>query len=228
MFRMDESQTAWWKLNRKAKNAHFGRMFRSPSLFEDLVKTMTGCNVTWGMTIRMNRLLCDELGGGGFPTPEQVAAVDPACDLNRRCKVGYRAERIHRLAQRFIDGSIDPAWFEHSDRTSGELYKELLKIYGIGDYAASNMLMLLGHYDRVAIDTETYRHWCQMHGIERPKDAKTLHPAIEEYYNRFSPYQFKAYWLELWGDYERRFGLATAWDAATDGPNFTAANLKNL
>ena len=40
-----------------------------PERIEDMVKTITGCNVTWRNTMSMNRLLCERLGGGAFPTP---------------------------------------------------------------------------------------------------------------------------------------------------------------
>jgi hypothetical protein len=78
------------------------------------------------------------------------------------------------------------------------------------------------------IDTETYRHYCHIHKLERPKDPATLCHRIEAYYAKFGDYRFKAYWYELWRDYERRFGPAHTWDAEEHGPNFTATNLRGL
>ena len=104
--------------------------------------------------------------------------------------------------------------------------RALLKIDGLGPYAGANLCQLLGWYDRVAIDTETYRHFRQVHGITCDGDTKKLRARIESHYARFAPYQFLAYWFELWGAYEDRFGGAVGWTAEDPGPNFTAANLK--
>lgn len=222
MLRLDEDFADWHRVHPAAAAARFDRLFRSPTLFEDIVKTMTGCNVSWPNTVRMNRLLCDEVGGGAFPTPTQLAATDPA-HLQARCKVGYRAQRIVRLARDVIEGRLDLAGFESPDRTTDELYDTLRKIHGIGDYAANNVLQLLGRYDRLAVDSETLRHFRQLHHVTG--DLKKITAKARRYYQRFAPYQFLAYWFELWQDYQRRVGPADRWNA-DDHLRFTAAQLK--
>lgn len=225
MLRIDEDLRAWHRLCPEAKRIGYGRLFRSPTLFEDMVKTITGCNVTWPNTMRMNALLCEHVGGGGFPTAAQLAAVRPDT-LKRKCKVGYRAQRIIRLARQVVRGELDLAGFEDRDRSTDEVYADLLVMYGIGPYAAANLCQLLGRYDRLAIDTETYRHFRQFHGVATPANPQKLHRRIERYYAKFAPYQFLAYWFELWRAYEARVGDARTWDPVEHGASFTAANLK--
>lgn len=228
MLRLDQPVMVvrrFWRLCPAARKARFGWMFRSPTLFEDIVKTMTACNVTWTSTMRMNRLLCTHVGGGAFPTPAQLAALRPSW-VKRRCKVGYRAERIVRLARDVHEGGLDLSWFENDGHPTDEVFDRLLDIYGIGEYGAGNICHLLGRYDRLAIDTETYRHFEEVHGVPRGDNPKNLHPRIERYYARFAPFQFLAYWFELWEAYQRKFGKAWGWDADKHGPNFTAATLK--
>ncbi len=225
MLRLDDDMTAWRRLHPQARRRGFGHLFRSASLFEDMVKTITGCNVTWRNTITMNRLLAEHFGAGAFPAPAQLARIKPD-RLKTLAKVGYRAERIILLAQRFEEGAIDPRWFESPDRTTQELREALLALNGFGPYAAANMLQLLGRFDHVPIDTETYRHYCLQQGVERPANAALLDPKIRAYYDRYYPYQFLAYWFELWRDYERRFGNAWTWDPDTAAGNFTASVLK--
>lgn len=225
MLRVDEDFSAFWRLHPQAKRQRFGRLLRSPTFFEDAVKTITGCNVSWPNTVRMNRLLCEHVGDpgtGAFPTAEQVAALTPA-KLAELAKVGYRAERIVRLARDLVEGRLDGAWFEDPRRTSDEVYHGLLKIHGLGPYAAGNLSQLLGHYDRLAIDTETYRHFCGEHGIERPRDPKTLHDAIEKRYASYAPYQFLAYWFEIWRFYEAFIGRPGWRWKPDEGTRFTAA-----
>ncbi|TWT31247.1 hypothetical protein KOR34_46230 [Posidoniimonas corsicana] len=224
MLRPDEDLAAWNRLNPAARRRGFGRMFRSPTLFEDLVKTITGCNVTWRNTMSMNRHLTAKVGRGAFPTPAQLARLTPS-RLKQSCRVGYRAARIINLARAFERGAVDPDWFESPARETAELREALLRLEGFGPYAAANMLQLLGHYDHLPIDTETYRHYCHVTGVERPKNDKLLDPLIHERYDPLAPYQFLAYWFEIWRDYERRYGDAWTWDPATTGANFTAAVL---
>ena len=222
MLRVDSDLCGWYALCPAAKKRGFGRLFRGENLFEDIVKTITSCNVTWPNTINMNAQLVEHVGSGGFPTPEQVADFGES-RLKNVCRVGYRAGRIVRLARGVLDGSIDLDWFEQPERTSDECYDAALKLYGIGPYAAANILMLLGHYDKLAIDTETYRHYCKTHGVRRPKDPLKLHKRIEKHYGQFAPYAFLAYWFELWQGYEERFGPSHAWDHEADAKQFTAA-----
>ena len=224
MLRTDEDLAAWNRLNPAARRRGFGRMFRSPTLFEDLVKTITGCNVTWRNTMSMNRRLVASVGRGAFPTPAQLARLTPS-RLKQSCRVGYRAGRIINLARAFERGQIEPAWFEDPVCEAQELREALMKLDGFGPYAAANMLQLLGRYDHLPIDTETYRHYCHVTGIDRPANDKALDPLIHARYDPLAPYQFLAYWFEIWRDYERRYGDAWTWDPATTGANFTAAVL---
>jgi len=224
MLRINEDFSRWYKLHPKAKRRSFARLFRGADLFEDMVKTITSCNVTWPNTVNMNRLLVERVGDGAFPTPEQVADFGEA-RLKTRCRVGYRAGRIVRLARGVLDGSIDLESFEDDGLGSDACFEMALKLYGIGPYAAANICMLLGHYDRLAIDTETYRHYCKTHKVRRPKDPAKLHKRIEKYYGQFDPYPFLAYWFELWEGYEDKFGRSHHWDAEADAKQFTASNL---
>ena len=86
-------------------------------------------------------------------------------------------------------------------------------------------MQLLGHDDHLPIDTETYRHFCKATGVERPANPKELDPLIEARYKRYRPHRFRAYWFELWRDYERRFGDAWTWDPDHVGTAFTASRL---
>ena len=226
MLRVDEDLTGWFKLHPIARKKKFGRLFCSPTLFEDIVKTITGCNVTWTNTVRMNKLLCEHVGTrGAFPTPKQLASIAPA-RLKAQCKVGYRAERIIKLAHDVHTGVIDLSRFEEPGLTADETYQALLKIHGIGPFAAANICQLLGHYDRIAIDTETYRHFCATYGVTRPKNPAKLHPMIEKHYAQYAPYQFLAYWFELWCGYEAANGKPAPQWLPHEAGDFTAAKLR--
>ena len=195
----------------EAKARGFGRTFRSPTLFEDMIKTLTNCNVTWKRTMQMNHLLCKHVGhGSAFPTAHELAEFDPAV-LKDRCKVGYRASWMVRLAQQVVSKEVNVDWMEHSARTHEELFPELLKIKGFAKFACYNVLQLLGHHDAFPFDTETVRLLKEKHGIVAPS-KEALFGKAKRMYDTYEPYQFLAYWFDLWNNYEARAGsVSTFW-----------------
>src|SRR5512138_3056914 len=80
-----------WALRRGA-----GRLLRSPTVFEDAVKTLCTTNCSWALTRLMVARLCERLGvpapGGGrtFPTPAAMAAA-PEALYRDEIRAGYRA-----------------------------------------------------------------------------------------------------------------------------------------
>jgi len=155
------------KLARAQKQA-LGRVLRSPTLFEDVVKTILTTNTLWAATKNMTRKLVDEFGfalsGGSsssrpvdeaqnsFPTPESIAASNPD-HIKEKIRVGYRALAIHDLAVRVASGKYDLESLKTSSLPTLGLRKELMTINGVGPYAAANLLMILGRHDFIPIDS---------------------------------------------------------------------------
>lgn len=54
----DRDVTEFQQLHEDAKKKGFGRIFRSPFLFEDMVKSILLCNTTWERTLGMASSLC--------------------------------------------------------------------------------------------------------------------------------------------------------------------------
>lgn len=73
-----------------------GRMLRSPTVFEDLVKTICTTNCSWGLTKSMVTNLVEKLGTPtktgkrAFPAPEAMAGVTEDFYRNE-IRAGYRA-----------------------------------------------------------------------------------------------------------------------------------------
>lgn len=199
------------------------RLFRSPTLFEDVIKTVTSCNVAWTSTIRMNERLCTVVNPA-FPRPSQLARRKPGT-LRARCGVGYRDVRIVEIGRLFASGASAVDGLEDSSRPDDEVYEQLLGLPGIGPYAASNVMQLLGRYGHLPVDTETMRHARSVLGMEG--EDKRLRERVEEHYRPYGEHRFRAYWFELWADYERRRGPAWTWDPETTGKTFTASSLRD-
>jgi 3-methyladenine DNA glycosylase/8-oxoguanine DNA glycosylase len=219
ILRLEEDFSTFHKLCRSdgelksAARVKFGRLIRSATLFEDIVKTMCTANITWKQTVGIVSRLTEKFGrvarndkaARAFPQATELADVSEET-LRRETGMGYRAAWVTELSQGVMDGSIDLESLENDDLDADELYKQLRRLKGIGDYGASNISMLLGHYDRLAVDTELIRHFTETYPKKsaKPKD-------IAKHYARYSPYSFLAYWWELWNDYITGEGDPSQW-----------------
>ncbi|MEM8834635.1 MAG: hypothetical protein AAGD00_02330 [Planctomycetota bacterium] len=218
----DDGVRAFHRIDWRWKKSGRGRLFRSPTVFEDVIKTVTSCNVAWTSTIRMNERLC-EVVEEAFPSPRQLARRRPET-LRARCGVGYRDKRIVELARRFAHAEIDPARLEDPGVPDDVVEKELLGLPGVGPYAAGNIMQLLGRFSRLAIDTETVRHARAVLGMEG--ESREIEKRVAKHYEPFGEHKFRSYWFELWDFYEAARGPAWTWDPRTTGKTFTASQLK--
>jgi 3-methyladenine DNA glycosylase/8-oxoguanine DNA glycosylase len=225
MLRLDETAqhlAAFHAVDDRWKRAGRGRLMRSPTLFEDIIKTVTSCNVTWPGTIGMNRRLCEVFGravpsqrdgadgapGYTFPQPAKLARVRPA-SLRGRCGVGYRDTRIVELARMFNRDEIDEVWLTDPATSGDEARRFLLSLPGVGPYAAANIMQLLGRYDHVALDSEAVRHGREALGF-KGADAAIMRK-VAAHYAAFGPHAFRSYWLTMWVAYEAKQGPAWTW-----------------
>lgn len=199
-----------------------GRLFRSPTFFEDLIKTVTSCNVAWPSTVMMNRRLC-EVFNPAFPTPAELAAARPAT-LRARCRVGYRDRRIVELARLMATGAIDVPALENHATPDDTVFQRLLDLPGLGPYSAANIMQLLGRYSRLALDTESVRHGRTVLGFEGA-DAAVLR-RLKAHYEPFGEHRFRSYWFEVWEWYESRRGPSWTWEPAVVGASFTASKFR--
>lgn len=160
MLRLDEDLSEFHRLCagdpvlRKVARRSCGRLLRSPTVFEDVVKTICTTNCSWGNTKLMVTRLC-ELGDGHFPSPEALAECT-ARQL-KLLRAGYRAAYLAEFAQRVASGTLDPeSW--RADPGGENTLAEIRSIKGVGNYAAGHILMLLGRYDTIPLDSES-RTW---------------------------------------------------------------------
>lgn len=222
MLRLDmttQEVRAFHKLDPRWSKTGEARLCRSPTLFEDLVKTVTSCNVTWPGTRGMNRRLCEVLGdeaatGRCFPTPQVLAKQRPAF-LRGRCGVGYRDVRLVELAKLYRSGAIDVTWMEDPATPTNELREYLLELPGIGPYAAANMLQLLGRYELLPCDSESVRHGREVLGFKG--SSAQIMKNITEHFRRFGRFCFLSYWFELRVAYQAKHGPAHTWEYGEDG-----------
>lgn len=213
MLRLDEGQETiaeFHRIDPRFQSSGRGRLMRSPTFFEDVVKTVTSCNVTWPGTVNMSRRLCQVAGrAGAFPEPRRIARMR-AATLRSRCRVGYRDARLIELAKLFASGEIDIEWFEDPATPDEALRKRLLELPGIGPYAAANLMQLLGRYHLLPLDTEGLRHGRTVLNFAGT-DTQVMQ-ALRKHFEPFGRHAFRSYWFELWEFYEQRRGPAWLWE----------------
>jgi 3-methyladenine DNA glycosylase/8-oxoguanine DNA glycosylase len=175
-----------------------GRIMRSPTVFEDLVKTICTTNCNWSMTKLMTKNLVEKLGQKtskgkyAFPTPEAMAkkTVD---FYNKEIKAGYRSTYLKELAEKVCEGTLDPESWLTTDLPAGELKKEMKKVKGVGEYAADNLLKLVGHYDGLALDSFLRSQFYLTHR----KAKKCSDKIIEKHYKRFGKWRGLVMWCDM-------------------------------
>jgi N-glycosylase/DNA lyase len=183
-----------------------GRLLRSPTVFEDVVKTICTTNCAWGGTIRMVTALVGELGEPAaetgrraFPTPAAMAAASDGF-YRDVARAGYRGAYLRALAASVAEGTIDLE--ELGDATpeglpDDEVAARLLALPGVGPYAAAHVMMLLGRYSRLVLDSWTRPTYAKLAGARKAVADRT----IERRFRRYGRYSGLAFWLYLTRDW---------------------------
>ncbi len=174
-----------------------GRLLRSPTVWEDMVKTLFTTNTTWAGTRNMVQRAA-QLGREGpdgthaFPAPERIAPFNEN-ELGEHLRAGYRTAYLLDLARRIAAGELDVESWDRSDMASDELYSAITELKGFGPYAASVMLKLLGHYDRLTIDSESRAMFAEkFNNGRRPKDSE-----IRRHYEPYGEWRGLVMWMDL-------------------------------
>ena len=216
MLRLDDDMTAFYKTMKATPDFEWvseqgaGRLLRAPTVFEDLVKMICTTNCSWSLTKKMVTGLVHSLGresAGGqrtFPTPEAMALMPLQFYVNE-VRAGYRAQYLKELAERVASGTLNvEAWLK-SPLPTTELIKEMKSVKGVGDYAAENVLKLLGRYDGLALDSWTRAKFFEV----RNKGRKATDKKIARYYSGFKEWRGLALWCDLTRDWLDVDGRAT-------------------
>ena len=187
-----------------------GRMIRSPTVFEDVVKTICTTNCAWSATERMVAALVEHLGepaagaptdgpyGRAFPTPEAMAAVGEGF-YRDVVRAGYRGPYLISLATSVAGGSIDLeelSTLGPEELPDDEVVARLLALPGVGPYAAAHVMMLVGRYSPLILDSWTRPTYARLNGGRAVKDA-----TIERRFRPYGRYAGLAFWLYLTRDW---------------------------
>jgi 3-methyladenine DNA glycosylase/8-oxoguanine DNA glycosylase len=189
--------------------AKAGRMLRSPSVFEDVVKMICTTNCSWALTEIMVSNLVEEFGKAfddskkSFPSPEALAGTSDQF-LRKHIKAGYRSPFLLELAKKVAGGKLDVECWRSSEQPTEALFKELRSIKGVGAYSAGNILKLLGRYDYLGLDSWSRSKYYELYHEGRTVSDRT----IERRYMQYGKWRGLFFWLEMtkhWYDHEFPF-----------------------
>jgi 3-methyladenine DNA glycosylase/8-oxoguanine DNA glycosylase len=178
-----------------------GRLLRSPTLFEDVVKTILTTNTAWSGTIRMTQNVVNQFGAPlpgaeprrAFPTPEQLSRTTEDT-LRSETGLGYRAPYVLNLARAVDSGELALEPLKDPSIPTEELRRRLLSIKGVGNYAAANLLLLLGRTDYIPIDSYALR----MVSTEWHNGDPITPAEVEAAFAGWGRWKGLAYWFWNW------------------------------
>lgn len=172
-----------------------GRILASPTVFEDVIKTICTTNCAWSATVRMTTALV-ELGGGAFPEPELLAAT-PESWYRDVARMGYRGPYVRSIAKDVVAGKLHLESLTEPARYSDEEAEEmLLTLPGIGPYGAAHVMQLLGRHRLLVLDSWTRPSYRRLTGKKRAADS-----TIRRAFARYGEYAGLAFWLFLTRDW---------------------------
>jgi N-glycosylase/DNA lyase len=182
-----------------------GRMLRSPTVFEDVVKTICTTNCTWSATERMVGALVAELGEAAagsvrraFPSPAAMAEADESF-YREVARAGYRGAYLRTMATDVAEGRLDlEALADLSPEEVGdeEIERALLALPGVGPYAAAHVMLLLGRSSRLVLDSWTRPKYARVTGGKPVPDKR-----IERRFRPYGRWAGLAFWLVLTRDW---------------------------
>ena len=204
ILQIDEDLSGFYQLTKKHKRLGWiaengaGRLLRSPTVFEDLIKTVGTTNCSWALTKKMVTNLVEKLGTPAengkraFPTAEAMAKKDEKF-YREEIRAGYRSAYFAEIARSVADEKINPENWLDSTISTVELKKEIKKIKGVGNYAAENLLKLVGRSDGLALDSMLRSRFYKKHnnGIICEDEQ------ISEFYKEFGTWRGLAIWCDI-------------------------------
>jgi N-glycosylase/DNA lyase len=183
-----------------------GRMVRSPTVFEEVVKTVCTTNCSWALTTKMVTALVEHLGepatgaprkgwrGRAFPTSEAMAS-SPERFYREVVRAGYRGPYLRSLARMVASGEVDLERLGERDNglSDEEVEAALIALPGVGPYAAAHVGLMLGRYSTLILDSWTRPKYARVRGSKRPvSDA-----AIIRRFRPYGRYAGLAFWCYL-------------------------------
>ena len=124
-------------------------------------------------------------------------AEAPESFYRDQARAGYRGAYLRAIADAVAGGSLDLEELDgRTDLPDDEVAARLLALPGVGPYAAAHVMMLLGRYGRLILDSWTRPTYARL--VNRKVVADRT---IEHRFHRYGDFAGLAFWLYLTRDW---------------------------
>jgi 3-methyladenine DNA glycosylase/8-oxoguanine DNA glycosylase len=190
-----------------------GRMLRSPTVFEDVVKKVCTTNCAWSATERMTGALVLHLGEPGpgaasgspahraFPTAPRMAQADQGF-YRDVVRAGYRGPRLRAIATAVATDQLDLEallTISSEELPDDEAERRLLELPGVGPYAAAHVMMLVGRHSRLVLDSWTRPKYARLVG--KPPGRLVADRTIGRRFRAYGAHAGLAFWMFVTRDW---------------------------
>ena len=111
-------------------------------------------------------------------------------------RAGYRGPYLRTIASDVAEGRLDLEALNDPALDDAHVSEQLLALPGVGPYAMAHMMMLLGRYERLILDSWTRPTYRRLSGRPRVTDK-----GIERAFRRYRQFAGLAFWLTLTEDW---------------------------
>ncbi|HXE30824.1 MAG TPA: hypothetical protein VN515_03370 [Terriglobales bacterium] len=166
---------------------------RHPHPFDSLLRSIVYQQLHGTAAAAILARVHEQIGGGGFPTPEQILAADDAA-LRLTGLSRQKIAALRDLAEKAAAGVV-PAWKEIEHLSDDEIVARLTTVRGVGVWTVHMLLMFrLGRPDVLPTLDFGVRHGYQLAYRKRRMPTPKELAAFGE---RWRPYRSVASWY-LW------------------------------
>jgi len=161
-----------------------GRFLRGTTFYEDFVKTVCTMNASWAFTKKTVSRFVEELGDGTFPNPIQILNAGQDF-LQNTIRIGYRTKVLIKATDMLLKNKLIDESGNGNEKNIR--YDNLIALWGIGQYAAGHLMVLLHDYSRIPIDSEVIKYCAET--LDLPENE------ITGFFAKWEDYSFLGYKL---------------------------------
>ena len=178
------------------------RMIRSPTVFEEIVKTVCTTNCSWGATVRMVHALVEHLGakspgaprtgveGRAFPSPQAMTEVgEDSIDVVRAVTGGGV---LHRPPESVAAARWTSSFCRRLPTSCPTAKLGSVLALRRRSIPAAHVMMMLGRYSRLILDSWTRPTYARLQGKRSVKDS-----TIVRRWKPYGDYAGLAFWMYL-------------------------------